>query len=126
MALNNVMRVDNGNVVSPGMPETYPAEQVIMSDGVTSVEDRLNVKTIDGTFTTDSYGRFNISAFKNKNVSILRAYTPDDSYIVIPYNYYNSSTQSILTYLKIERSDTTSYAVIANTNVSIHIDYVEF
>lgn len=102
------------------------ADKCMLSDGVTSVEDRLDVKTIDGTYTTDSYGRFNISALKNKNVSILRAYTPDNSYIVIPYNYYNSSTQSILTYFKIELSETASYAVIANTNVAVHIDYVEF
>ena len=42
MALENVMRVDNGNIVGPSMPETYPAEQVMMSDGVTSVEDSLD------------------------------------------------------------------------------------
>ncbi len=42
MALDNVMRVDNGNVIDGVMPQTYPAEQVMMSDGVTSVEDAVD------------------------------------------------------------------------------------
>ena len=33
-----------------GMPETYPAEQVMMSDGTTSVEDAMGDKvTVNGT-----------------------------------------------------------------------------
>ena len=41
MALENVMRVDNGNIVGGGLPDPYPADNVIMSDG-TSVEDAIN------------------------------------------------------------------------------------
>lgn len=45
MALENVMRVDNGNIVGGGLPDPYPADNVIMSDGVTSVEDALDALT---------------------------------------------------------------------------------
>lgn len=45
MALENVMRVDNGNIVDGRTPLTYPAQQVIMSDGVTSVEDAVDEVT---------------------------------------------------------------------------------
>lgn len=104
---------------------TFPASKVMLNSG-DSVEDRLDVKTIDDTFTTDSYGRFTISSLTNKKISILRAYVPDNSYIVTPYSYYNSTTQAIVTYFKITRSDTTVYTVVASTSVTIHIDYVEF
>lgn len=42
MALENVMRVDNGRVIDGAMPQTYPAERVMMSDGETSVEDAVD------------------------------------------------------------------------------------
>ena len=45
MALENVMRVDNGNIVGGKMPDTYPASHVMMSDGETSVEDAVDELT---------------------------------------------------------------------------------
>ena len=45
MALENVMRVDNGNIIDGAMPQTYPASHVMMSDGETSVENRLDELT---------------------------------------------------------------------------------
>lgn len=38
----NVNKSDGSLEQTAGMPETYPATQVMMSDGVTSVEDALN------------------------------------------------------------------------------------
>lgn len=47
MALIPVVHVEDGKMHgAPGMPDTYPASQVMMSDGVTSVED-----IVSGTFT---------------------------------------------------------------------------
>ena len=40
MALANVMRVDEGKVIAPGMPKTYPASQVTYRNG--SVKDALD------------------------------------------------------------------------------------
>lgn len=37
----NVNKSDGSLEQTAGMPETYPAEQVMMSDGVTSVEDKI-------------------------------------------------------------------------------------
>lgn len=42
MALKNVMRVDGGNVIDGTMPQTYPASNVMMSDGETSVEEAIS------------------------------------------------------------------------------------
>lgn len=42
----NVNKSDGSLDPTAGMPETYPADQVMMSDGVTSVED-----VVSGTFT---------------------------------------------------------------------------
>lgn len=52
MALENVMRVDNGNVIDGSMPQTYPASHVMMSDGETSVEDTLDELTDDSGIIT--------------------------------------------------------------------------
>lgn len=38
----NVNKSDGSLEQTAGMPETYPAEQVMMSDGVTSVEEALD------------------------------------------------------------------------------------
>jgi hypothetical protein len=38
----NVDKTTGGLNPTAGMPDTYPAEQVMMSDGVTSVEDALD------------------------------------------------------------------------------------
>lgn len=38
----NVNKSDGSLEQTAGMPETYPAEQVMMSDGVTSVEEKLD------------------------------------------------------------------------------------
>lgn len=42
----NVNKTTGGLNPTAGMPETYPAEQVMMSDGVTSVEDRISANTM--------------------------------------------------------------------------------
>jgi hypothetical protein len=46
----NVDKTTGGLNPTAGMPDTYPATQVMMSDGVTSVEDAVDDVT-SGTFT---------------------------------------------------------------------------
>lgn len=68
MALENVMRVDGGHVVGPpSMPDTYPAEKVIMSDGVTSVED-----AVDDHNTLVTYYKADLidETTKNSNITL--------------------------------------------------------
>ena len=42
----NVNKSTGGLNPTAGMPETYPAEQVMLSDGVTSVEDALTANSL--------------------------------------------------------------------------------
>lgn len=42
----NVNKTTGGLNPTAGMPDTYPAEQVMMSDGTTSVEDAVDGRTL--------------------------------------------------------------------------------
>lgn len=83
----NVNKSDGSLEQTAGMPETYPAEQVMMSDGVTSVEDRIepcnyntavNIASYTSesnyyTCPTDGYVRFNAASGNIANVRLLNA-----------------------------------------------------
>ena len=71
------MRVDNGNIVGPSMPDTYPASQVMMSDG-DSVEDRVNAHTIDGDFIDITSYIYNSGTYNDYTA-------PSDGYVVFKY-----------------------------------------
>lgn len=65
MALENVMRVDNGNIIDGAMPQAYPASHVMMSDGETSVEDALDGTAKKAETATD------ITMTPNSNITII-------------------------------------------------------
>ena len=65
----NVNKTTGGLEPTAGMPETYPATQVMMSDGVTSVEEAMS--DIVGGDATD------FQAWGNNNgVVVLSVYIP--------------------------------------------------
>lgn len=49
----NINKSDGSLEQTAGMPETYPAEQVMLSDGVTSVEDALD--KVSSSLITKTY-----------------------------------------------------------------------
>lgn len=60
----NVNKTDGSLEQTAGMPSEYPATQVMMSDGVTSVEERLDGLTEDsGWKTTDDISYRKIGNF---------------------------------------------------------------
>lgn len=87
----NVNKSDGSLEQTAGMPDTYPAEQVMMSDGVTSVEDALDdvksgltglVKTHTETgLTTNQYGICNLTLPRTNYIVDAVC----SNYIVIPY-----------------------------------------
>ena len=54
----NVNQSDGSLEQTAGMPETYPADQVMMSDGVTSVEDALDDLSIRLVAQSSGTGTF--------------------------------------------------------------------
>ena len=76
----NINKSDGSLNPTAGMPDTYPAEQVMMSDGVTSVEDAVDevtealtigsVSTVSGT-TLNSWVVTNVEIARNALYSIM-------------------------------------------------------
>lgn len=52
-----------------GMPETYPASQVMMSDGVTSVEDALDELTTKVPTPPSSNGTYKLTCVVSSGVA---------------------------------------------------------
>lgn len=65
----NVNKSDGSLDPTAGMPETYPAEQVMMSDGTTSVEDALNA--VDAKLSLGSVQQFDISMTADTNPRLI-------------------------------------------------------
>lgn len=79
----NVNKTTGGLDPTAGMPETYPADQVMMSDGVTSVEEAVdelaeNVSTLSNRVGAHTFGTaVNVATYTAAN-----KYTcPSDGYI---------------------------------------------
>ena len=119
----NVKKSDGSLEQTAGMPETYPADQVMMSDGVTSVEDaldKLQIKSVIFNETTSSSGRI-ADKFAGMEVIVLKAYCFNQSHIVIPYTY--ESPTIINTGFKILSSE--GMTAITNTAVKLKVYYIE-
>lgn len=99
------------------------ATNVMMSDGVTSVEDaldRLQIKSVIFEETTSSTGRIT-DKFQGMEIIVLKAYCFNQSHIVIPYTYESSSTLN--TGFKILSSE--GMSAIINTTVKLKVFYIE-
>ncbi len=91
----NVNKTTGGLEPTAGMPETYPAEQVMMSDGVTSVEDAVD--ELNSPLILKDV--VNLSSYS----SISNMYTfPEDGYLFLAsdndsstaeFAFYNNSGQ---------------------------------
>jgi hypothetical protein len=77
----NVNKTTGGLNPTAGMPEKYPAEQVMMSDGVTSVEEAVDgLKILKDVIDLSSYN------------SISNMYTfPKDGYLFLVSDYDTSA-----------------------------------
>ena len=85
----NVNKSDGSLEQTAGMPETYPAEQVMMTDGVTSVEDAL-----DGV--ASGLGDVILKSLATSNREFTDFDTAVDGGLYLSANYktYNGAPQS--------------------------------
>jgi hypothetical protein len=105
----NVNKTDGSLEQTAGMPSEYPATQVMLSDGVTSVEDRLDSANLSGNTYVD------ISSYN----SISNYYTcPSDGYIRL---YGTSST---IARLNLISKDGTSSQLLMNTKELYSVVFV--
>lgn len=65
----NVNKSDGSLDPTAGMPATYPAEQVMMSDGVTSVKDRLDELTTKVPTPPSSNGTYKLTCVVSSGVA---------------------------------------------------------
>ena len=91
MSVGIVDKQTGDRIPTAGMPETYPAEQVMMSDGVTSVEDALGskstvlVKNITVTLIPSTSGitiGTSTGIAVNKILSVYLIYSDDVYYLI--------------------------------------------
>ena len=91
MSVGIVDKQTGDRIPTAGMPETYPAEQVMMSDGVTSVEDALGskstvlVKNITVTLIPSTPGitiGTSTGIAVNKILSVYLIYSDDVYYLI--------------------------------------------
>lgn len=61
------------------LADSYPASKVMMSDGVTSVEDRVNAHIVDGTFVDISSYIYDSGVYNDYTA-------PSDGYVVFRYS----------------------------------------
>ena len=102
---------------------SYPADKVMMSDGVTSVEDALDalqIKSVTFNETTSSSGRIT-NKFAGMEIIVLKANCYEQSHIVIPYTYENANI--INTGFKILNSE--GMSAVVNTAVQLKVYYIE-
>lgn len=111
----NVNKSTGDLLETAGMPDSYPAEQVMMSDGVTSVEDALGMTlaTIEGTAHTVASGAYHTETIPitypagyTRAIGVVGFYlgnsvlTPwqievsGDNVIVSVFNYYTNSANA--------------------------------
>ena len=115
----NVNKSDGSLEQTAGMPSEYPATQVMMSDGVTSVEDAL-----DGLNKKVKHDLVTGITNNNANISALGKTTADS----VVYGAYASSMVCLpfvvsgQWFIKVLATDMTP---LANTSVSIGITYEE-
>ena len=94
-----------------------------LADSVTSVEeavDKLQIKSVIFNETTTANGRI-IEKFVGMDITVLKAFCFDTSYIVIPYTFKNSNI--ISTGFKILSSE--GMSAIVNTAVQLKVFYIE-
>ena len=118
----NINKSDGSLEQTAGMPETYPAEQVMMSDGTTSVEE-----AVDGLVSDDILFSGLISGEPTTYSFADGKSTNDYVFVVIALTWYNgvysdnvvvipSSEWNTAEYLKIHRhGDDTSDSYITIT-----------
>jgi hypothetical protein len=92
----NVNKSDGSLNQTAGMPDTYPATQVMMPDGVTSVEERISASSLDnrtaitGDFVVPSDGYISAVAGAAGDYVSCRIYgsnTLTDNVVVIGVGY---------------------------------------
>ncbi len=134
MALENVMRVDNGNVVGPpSMPETYPAKKVMMSDGETSTEDAID--EVDGKiplFSVRQLPVITVSATAQAdNTTTVDWSNVDKSKVLYSWVYWNNPSSDVPRYV-LEYYDSQNkgalYRIVHNwsvtQNVKLYVNYI--
>ena len=81
----NVNKSDGSLEQTAGMPSEYPATQVMLSDGVTSVEDKFGAQTIGTAVDISGYVENNKYTFPSDGYVELKA-TSSGAYVVVNIN----------------------------------------
>lgn len=139
----NVNKSDGSLEQTAGMPDTYPAEQVMLSDGVTSVEDALDdiytglmrmTKLWENPDPTRAFddGNIMLSSSDYDLLLVLPRYSKSSTNTVPAYigkkgyiNFADWSGQSMTAmYRSVSASGTTATFSGASVNGTINNDYL--
>ena len=109
----NINKSTGGLNQTAGMPATYPAEQVMMSDGVTSVEEALGGKVIDaGQFTEEIPANTESSFNVNVGITGTFACVANTNYGVAPVTAVLTNTKGFaIIYIKNNHSSALNVTV---------------
>lgn len=107
----NVNKSDGSLEQTAGMPSEYPATQVMLSDGVTSVEDRVDAHTIDNDY-------IDISSYIYDGATFNDYTAPSDGYVA--FNFSASQDGGI--FLK---TDTNKHVTAATTKELRQFIYIK-
>ena len=130
----NVNKSTGGLEQTAGMPETYPAEQVMMSDGTTSVEDAISEVTSVLTGLKISYDELLYKKsiptdptsypcnWKNYDFLIISTlqYNNRTSSLVINTKYFSTTTSTTRPFIKDINTNKT-YQIYKNTDTSVYL-----